>query len=195
MSTGSHGTRGRRAARRARAGLLALLVTAGTACGIQSTDVPVDGGPAPTRATCESPGQGEGTEVYLVCGTSVEAVTRSLDMTSVSGDPVAVAQALLAELQSDPGQAEQAAGFSSDVPPNLEVSGVVHGGEIGTGLRLSQDPADLPAFALVQIVCTFARSELGDGHSVVLSGPPGSTTERPKPYSCSNAMRASSPLR
>jgi hypothetical protein len=46
--------------------------------------------------------------------------------------------------------------------------------------------------ALVQIICTFAHSDpLGNGESVVLSGPPGSSTEQPKAYACSATVRAS----
>jgi hypothetical protein len=185
------------------AGPVVLLLTAVAAgCGIRTTDVPVDGGPAPTRATCDVPAQdGEaGTEVYLVCGSQVASVHRSVDLPGRGGDPAEVAEVaevLLAELQSDPGKEEQAAGFRTHVPSDLEVTSPP-GDTVGTGdaaepvLRLSQGPEDLPVSALVQIICTFAHSEpLGNGQSVVLGGPDGSTSENPKAYTCSAAARAS----
>ncbi len=167
-------------------------LAAGTAgCGIRSTEVPVDAGPAPTRATCDAPAAEAGTEVYLVCGSEVESVLRVVDLPGEGDRPIEVANALLVELKTSPAEEEQAAGFRTDVPPNVTVSA-----RFGTAespvLRLSQGPGELPVSALVQIICTFARSEvLGNGHSVILSGPPGSPNAAPKTYSCSATVRAS----
>ncbi|MFB4194855.1 hypothetical protein [Streptomyces carpaticus] len=182
------------------AACLALAATAG--CGIRSTNVPVDAGPAPSRASCDTametgagtvPGTAvtDVTEVYLVCGTRVEAVPRPVDVTTAGADRVALATALLTELQNDPDEEEQAAGFTSAVPLDLTVTGPV-GDDPGTVLRLSERPSDLPAFALAQIICTFSRVEqLGNGHAVVLGGPADSPDPRPQTYPCSAAMRHS----
>lgn len=168
---------------------VAVLTAVSAGCGIRPTEVPVDAGPAPTQATCDPPTRQEGTNVYLVCGTQVQAVRRTVDL-SRQRDSLDLARALLTELQSEPGHAERAAGFSSDVPPSLSVAGIVDGGAHGPGLRLSQSPAELSAFALVQIVCTFAHSEeFGSDDSVVISGPSGASNEKAMPYSCTAAMR------
>jgi hypothetical protein len=180
------------AVRRSAAVAATLLAVATAGCGIRSTDVPVDGGPAPTRATCDVPTEAEdSTEVYLVCGSRVESVQRAVDLSRHGEDVIALANALLDELRAVPAHEEQAAGFRTDVPPNLEVTGPVGDGP-EPELQLSQGPGDLPVSALVQIICTFAHSDpLGDGEAVVLSGPPGSSTERPKSYACSATVRAS----
>ena len=171
--------------------VLALLALA--ACGIRSTDVPVDAGPAPTRTTCDAPAE-EGTaeartEVYLVCGSRVNAVQRAIELPADPTDRVEVATALLDELQSDPARQERAAGFSSEVPDDLEVSGPA-ANDPAEALRLNKRPSDLPAAALGQIVCTFAHSDsLGDGSTVMLGGPVDSPHGgQPKRYRCSTAM-------
>ncbi|MFF2374228.1 hypothetical protein ACFVUW_07570 [Streptomyces xiamenensis] len=179
----------------------ALLALAGaTGCGIRSTNVPVDAGPAPSRASCDTTMDTSGTdgtvltggaEVFLVCGTRVEAVSRTVDTAAVGSDRLRMATVLLTELQNDPGGDEQAAGFTSAVPLDLAVSGPV-GDDPETVLRLSQRPSELPAFALAQIICTFAGVEgLGNGHAVVLGGPADSPDPRPQTYPCSAAMRHS----
>lgn len=179
---------------------LAAAVLAG--CGIRSVEVPVDAGPAPSRATCVPPGAGAGgTEVFLICGSRVEAVERTVPGATGTdeADPgdeaagarrrVSVATALLAQLQSDPGDAERAAGFTSAVPAGLRVSGPV-GDDPVRVLRLSEHPDRLPAFALVQIICTFARTEpVGDGASVLLGGPPAAGDPEPRGYTCAASLR------
>ena len=183
-------------------GLLSLL--GGLAgCGVRGTDVPVDGGPAPTRASCEAPPAGEGGEpadIYLVCGSRVNPVQRAIDYPAPAGggqarspeERVAVAEALLHELTVTPRREERAAGFDSAVPEDLDVSGPIPGDPAGA-LRLSERPSDLPAFALGQIICTFANSSrLGDGgQTVVLGGPPEQPRGQPRTYSCSTATRTS----
>ncbi|WP_052848768.1 hypothetical protein [Streptomyces avicenniae] len=184
--------------RRYAAGLLAalgvtVLLATATACGIRPTDVPVDAGPAPTRATCDAPPgeDSQDSEVFLVCGSHVNPVRRPLSLGATAQDGAKIAGALLSELQSAPGRNERDAGFTSEVPADLRVSGPVGGDPAGT-LRLSERPAALPATALVQIICTFAANEsLGDGWTVMLGGPPDGKQDRPKTYACSTATRAS----
>ncbi|WP_326598707.1 hypothetical protein [Streptomyces sp. NBC_01803] len=201
------------AARRACAVLLAATAAAAAAgCGIRATDVPVDAGPAPTRASCDIPTEdtaGDGSEIYLVCGSRVQAVSRTVPADGDDGDDgddgrgpesdgngtadddrVAVAEALLAELRADPTPDEQAAGLSSEVPAGLEVSGPVADDPV-PALRLSQRPGDLSRVGLAQIVCTFANDEaLGSsGETVMLGGPADSSLGQPRMYSCATAMR------
>lgn len=180
--------RARRSAKRAIGTAALLLAVVGTGCGIRATDVPVDGGPAPTRVTCDPPARdGEGIDVYLVCGLKVKSVRRSVESLGSGNpqDPTAVANALLDELQTEPAGDEEAAGFHSDVPTGLSLWGPVSGGARPV-VRLSEDPGELSISALLQIICTFAHNDLlGNGQSVTLGGPPGSTSARPKAYPCS----------
>ncbi|MEO3754199.1 hypothetical protein ABGB06_26695 [Streptomyces sp. B6B3] len=170
---------------------LGTLVAGVAGCGIRSTEVPVDGGPAPTRASCDAPAAHNGTEVYLVCGSQVESVVRAVDLPPGKDGPVEVANELLLELKSNPAEEEQAAGFRTEVPANLWVTGGAGDSESPV-IRLSQGPGQLPVSALVQIICTFARNEvLGNGHSVMLSGPPASPSSTPKTYLCSATVRES----
>ncbi|MFR9725815.1 hypothetical protein ACL02R_20975 [Streptomyces sp. MS19] len=173
---------------------VALLLAATTACGIRPTDVPVDAGPAPTRATCDAPPDDtdRASQVFLVCGSHVNPVERPLTLAHPGAQSgVKIATALLTELQSAPGKDERDAGFTSEVPTDLRVTGPVGGDPAGT-LRLSRRPSALPATALVQIICTFAANEsLGDGRSVTLAGPSHTEKDRPKTYACSTATRAS----
>ncbi|MDT0265308.1 hypothetical protein RM844_03275 [Streptomyces sp. DSM 44915] len=186
--SGGHGRR-----RRVALPWLLLATAATTACGIRPTDVPVDAGPAPTRASCDVPaGDEEHAAVFLVCGQRVESVSRPLHAPLTQDeDPSGIAAALLAELQTDPAQGEKTAGFSSDVPDDLAVTRQEPGDQEQV-VRLSQRPNDLPGLALTQIICTFANSEaLGaGGQTVTLGGPPGPGAEKPRTYSCSAAMRS-----
>ncbi|MDT0447024.1 hypothetical protein [Streptomyces johnsoniae] len=181
--------------RAARAAGVLLLTAATVGCGIRATDVPVDAGPAPSRAACDTTPEAEesaaDTEVYLLCGSHVESVARPVDLPAGSEDRVGAAKALLDALQTDPRNEERAAGFTSEVPDDLEVSGPV-ADDPAPALRLSQGPADLTAAALVQIICTFASSDqiAGNGQTVMLGGPAGATAEHePRVYACTNAMR------
>ncbi|GAA1906114.1 lipoprotein [Streptomyces sodiiphilus] len=182
-------------ARRARALLMTVAAVSLAGCGIRSTDVPVDAGPAPSRATCTQPeSNGGGVPVYLVCGSRVEPVERPVALPGQQDDPgarVAMARALLAELQTEPEQEERTAGFSSAVPSRLTVSGPV-GDDPERALRLDPAPGELPAVALVQVICTFAGAQpIGDGLSVLLGGPPDAPGSDPHRYSCSTGLRHS----
>ncbi|GAA3849480.1 hypothetical protein [Streptomyces sedi] len=171
-----------------------LTVAAATGCGIRETDVPVDAGPAPTRASCDAPARGEHhTEIYLVCGQRVESVARVMSAATATepSDYAEVAVALLGQLQNDPEEAEKAAGFTSAVPGHLRVERVEED-ETGRTVRLNRRPSEIPELALTQIICTFAHSASlgGAGETVVLGGPAGADPDKPRTYSCSAAMRS-----
>ncbi|WP_228470873.1 hypothetical protein [Streptomyces alkaliphilus] len=188
-------------------GLALLLALSAAGCGIRSMDVPVDAGPAPSRASCTAPeGAGE-VDVYLVCGSRVESVPRDVPLPDPApfegeapGEPtepaevsaaerLAVAGRLLRELQAEPPEEEQAAGFSSAVPEDLRVTGPL-GSDPERLLRLSLHPDDLPAFALVQIICTFAHTRpVGDGTSVLLAGPAETEDREARGYTCASSLR------
>ncbi|UED84497.1 hypothetical protein [Streptomyces profundus] len=178
-----------RATRLALAGLLAATTAVG--CGIRPTDVPVDAGPAPTRASCDAPaGEADHAEIYLVCAQRLTSVTRYLPSTMTGGlNRTEVAGALLREMQNEPARAERTAGFSSAVPDDLEIASPAAEDPEGV-VRLSERPKELPALALDQIICTFAKSELGNGQTVTLGGPPGPHSEKPQTYSCAAAKRS-----
>ncbi|NJQ06935.1 hypothetical protein [Streptomyces lonarensis] len=180
---------GRPGASAAVAAAVLTLATAG--CGIRSMDVPVDDGPAPTRASCAAPGDAGGTEVFLVCDSRVESVERELDRQPPE-DPeqrIALANALLGELQGDPPDEERAAGFSTNVPGDLRVTGAA-GEQDEPLLRLNWHPDDLPAFALAQVICTFAQSEVfADDAPVTLGGPDAETDRQDRQYTCTSAVR------
>ncbi|UCM90004.1 hypothetical protein [Streptomyces marincola] len=170
-----------------------LLTAASVGCGIRATDVPVDAGPAPSRATCDTEsggGEDDTLDVYLLCGSHVESVARPGDLPAGEDDRVAVAGALLDELQADPADTELAAGFTSEVPADLEVAGP-RDDDPDPALRLSRGPADLTSAALVQIICTFAGDDriAGTGRTVMLGGPANAAESEPRIYSCTNAMR------
>ncbi|SFL22921.1 hypothetical protein [Streptomyces pini] len=191
---------------RASAAVLAALALGG--CGIRSTPVPVDAGPAPSRASCAAPaaeegrGPGDGSvraDVFLVCGGTVSAVERTVapggsESGSESGPDARLetARELLEELRRNPSRAEREAGFGSSVPGDLEVTGPGDGDPGGT-LRLSRDPGGLPSFALAQIVCTLTgTAAAGRDGSVVLGGPVRDDGgEPPLRYSCTDALRGS----
>lgn len=186
--------------RRARAGrprastavAVAVLTLTTAGCGIRSMDLPVDDGPAPTRANCAAPGESGGTEVFLVCDSRVESVERELDGTGPPEDPaqrIALANALLGELQGDPPDEERAAGFSTNVPGDLRVTAAAGDGG-GPVLRLNWHPDDLPAFALAQVICTFAQSEVfAEDAPVTLGGPDVETDRQDRQYTCTSAVR------
>lgn len=171
------------------------LACALSGCGIQSTPVPVDAGPAPTRVSCalpDRPEPGDGTafgaatvRLYLVCSQRLSPVRRAIRGRRIGH--VETARLLLGELETDPDPAEEKAGFSSEVPDGLGVTGPDPGDPPGA-LRLDQDPVQLPSYAVGQLVCTFADTEAGaSGDSVVLGGPrAGSATRR---YTCDDALR------
>ncbi|WKX70797.1 hypothetical protein [Streptomyces sp. XD-27] len=175
-------------------GALALLLAG---CGIRGTSVPVDAGAAPSRVSCETPAEDRSTHqagavpvtVFLVCASQLHTVQRSSRNADAyaADEPLRAARDLLEQLQEQPSAAEAEAGFDTQVREDLEVSGPAEGDPART-LRLSLPPADLPAAALAQVVCTFAGSAASGGqHEVLLSGP-----DREEPvqrYECSAHLR------
>ncbi|MEW2178009.1 hypothetical protein AB0890_16970 [Streptomyces sp. NPDC005406] len=186
--------RGRRPAAALAAAALCAVLAAG--CGIRTTSVPVDAGPAPSRVPCAMPAedittqaqQGIPVQIYLVCASELVTVDRSAQVPETASDRLRIARALLDELRLEPPAAEERAGFSTHVPAALRIGGPVTGDPKGT-LRLSEQPEDLPSEALAQIVCTYAESEslVPDG-SVTLGGPGGYP---PRAYLCTAETKAS----
>ncbi|MFI8289055.1 hypothetical protein ACIGBL_07890 [Streptomyces sp. NPDC085614] len=187
-----------RARRAGRAGVTAAALVGiafASGCGIRTTSVPVDAGAAPTRVACSVDGEdvaaqaaGVPVRVFLVCGSQLEAVERSAPLPDekTGGDPVRTASALLAQLQGEPSESEQQAGFSTAVKGPLVVTGGHRGDPVGT-LRLSRQPEDLTTTALSQIVCTFAGSSAGAGGDTVVLGGPGAYP--PRRYHCTAELR------
>jgi hypothetical protein len=192
--------KGRTRTRTPRAAAALALLTALTAavvlggCGIRTTQVPVDAGPAPSRAPCEvsgvditpqaQPQGGVPVRVYLVCASQLESVDRTARIPEEKAvdSHVQVAQALLDELLKEPSSPEHEAGFATYVRGPLVVTGPRKDDPAGT-LRLSRQPEDLPAPTLAQIVCTFAESKAATTDGSVLLGGPGEYA--PQGYRCS----------
>ncbi|MFI0979827.1 hypothetical protein ACH4SP_22845 [Streptomyces sp. NPDC021093] len=177
------------------AALVALAATAG--CGIRTTQVPVDAGAAPSRVSCDVPAKsaeeqaqtGSTVRVFLVCGAGLVSVQRvvAVPEEAMAADRMRAARSLLDELQRDPSEEEEQAGFSTDVRGSLTVSGPRTGDPKQT-LRLSRQPDDLPPHALAQIVCTYSGSAADDGGgSVELGGP---SEDPPRKYQCTAALKA-----
>ncbi|MER5274831.1 hypothetical protein ABT025_03610 [Streptomyces sp. NPDC002809] len=186
--------RGRRPAAALAGAVLCAVLAAG--CGIRTTSVPVDAGPAPSRVPCAMPAEdittqaqlGIPVQVYLVCASELVTVDRTVQVQETASDRLRIARALLDELRREPPGAERQAGFSTHVPAALRVGGPRTGDPKGT-MRLSEQPEDLPSEALAQIVCTYTESEslVHDG-SVTLGGP-GSYA--PRAYLCTTETKAS----
>lgn len=183
----------RRAARRvAGAAALAAALLAG-GCGIRTTTVPVDAGPAPSRLSCLVPRVGTAPEsatalrqVYLVCAAQVTPVKRSVAVPARPSDRLTSVRALLDQLRREPLTAETRSGFATAVPPSLAVTGPWKGDPRGA-LRLSQPLDELPSFTLAQIVCTFAAAtDLFPARTVVLGG---SAAGPPRAYTCTPDLR------
>ncbi|MET9875983.1 hypothetical protein ABZZ36_15335 [Actinacidiphila glaucinigra] len=186
------------AARRRRAPLLALLgVVLLAGCGIRTTSVPVDAGPAPSRVSCAVPDEeasatatasasprGLTARVYLVCSAQVAGVNRSVRTEGL--DQLGVAVLLLRELQRKPRGGESSAGFTTAVQGDLAVEGPRRGDPRGS-LRLSAPLGDLPPFALAQLVCTYAGSGAGAGSGGVLLG--GSDDTPVRRFTCTGDLR------
>ncbi|MFI6015862.1 hypothetical protein ACIBAG_45080 [Streptomyces sp. NPDC051243] len=187
--------------RTARAGRL-LTLSALTAallagCGIRSTEVPTDFGPAPSRVHCSLSGpdvstqasRGLPVQVFLLCGSQLVAVERTVRVPDGSPDSerrVLVAQGLLDELEETPSADEKEAGYTTDVRGAMTVNGP-RPGDPDEALRLSTPPTDLTSYALAQIVCTFSDSTAAEGDgSVILGGP---TDEPPRRYECTDEVR------
>ncbi|MFJ2767533.1 hypothetical protein [Streptomyces sp. NPDC087300] len=183
--------------RRIRGAVTGLVLAAALAgCGIRSTEVPTDFGPAPSRMPCVmsnsalSPQSGDGVpvQVFLVCASQLVTVDRSVQIRTDKGtaDRVRIAQTLLDELATPPADQEKQAGFVTDVRAGTTVAGPGDDDPEGT-LRFSTPPADLSAFALAQIVCTLADSAAADDHSVIMGGPVGTPLLR---YECTQEVRS-----
>jgi hypothetical protein len=168
-------------------------------CGIRTTSVPVDAGPAPSRVTCAQPAapptplpDAVTRKVYLVCSGQIAPVQRAVRVADPAGGRGAretLARELIALLQASPRAAESAAGFYSAVPVGLEVVAPLRGDPADT-LRLSQAADDLPSFVLGQVVCTLAAdAALAPGGSVVLGGP--DSGDELRRYSCTPDLRTS----
>ncbi|KUJ67047.1 hypothetical protein ACZ90_31150 [Streptomyces albus subsp. albus] len=183
---------------RLRAGALGLAGLLLAGCGIRGTSVPVDAGPAPSRASCEAPGEGRFSQLpgrvpltaFLMCASQVRAVHRSaqLEDAQTSAEPLRIARELLEQLQEEPTAAEAQAGFGTEVPTDLQVYGPAKG-DPPHALRLNRQPEELAPFALAQLVCTFSASAAtaDRNRSVVLGGPEG--TVPLQRYTCGQNLR------
>ncbi|MEO3762800.1 hypothetical protein [Streptomyces sp. B8F3] len=161
-----------------------------TGCGIRPTSVPVDAGSAPSRAECAPGGPSPAARsadgetlraVYLVCGTQLAPVPRSVP-DDLAGTELAAR--LLRELEREPREDEKQAGYSTAVS-GLRVTDGLSGDPAGT-VRLSRDPQGLGSPMLAQIVCTYAA---GEERTAVLAGPDAG--DPPYTYRCTDdALRA-----
>jgi hypothetical protein len=163
-------------------------------CGIRTTTVPVDAGPAPSRVSCAAPKVPATPEpdavvrrVYLVCSMQIAPVGRDVPVRDGRIDRLTQVRALVSQLQISPRQDETRAGFSTAVPGTLEVT-VPTTNDPKSALRLNMPLDELPSFALAQIVCTLTGDSLitPDG-KVVLGGPPPDSKLRS--YSCTSDLR------
>jgi len=169
-----------------------------TGCGIRSTQVPTDFGPAPSRVPCALSGpdistqssRGVPVQVFLLCSAQLVTVDRSVsipDGTAEAARRVLVAQGLLDELAETPATPEQQAGYTTDVRGGMTVSGPSDKDPEDT-LRLSTPPEKLTSSALAQIVCTFSDSAAArDDGSVILGGPAPSPL---RSYECTPEVRS-----
>ncbi|MDX3115782.1 hypothetical protein [Streptomyces scabiei] len=168
-------------------------------CGIRATEVPTDFGPAPSRVRCslaepdvttQSARAGVPVQVFLLCGSSLVAVDRSVRVPDGAADSARralVAQGLLDELAESPSAAEKEAGYTTDVRGGMTVRGPRPRDPDDT-LRLSTPPGTLTSYALAQLVCTFSDSAAAEGDgSVVLGGPGASPVRR---YACTDEVRS-----
>lgn len=173
--------------------LLAVLVTG---CGIRSTEVPTDFGAAPSRVPCALSGpdlttqssQGVPAQIFLVCGSQLVTVERTVTIPSgkAETDRVRVAQALLEELAETPTASERQAGYSTSVRDGMTVT--ARRKDPRAALRLSIPPEDLTSYALAQLVCTLAGSAAAsDDGSVTLGGPGSGALRR---YECTDEARS-----
>jgi hypothetical protein len=178
------------------AGLAAALLGG---CGIRATEVPTDFGPAPSRVRCslaepevttQSTRAGVPVRVFLLCGSSLVAVDRSVRVPDGAADSARralVAQGLLDELAESPSAAEKEAGYTTDVRGGMTVRGPGPR-DPDDALRLSARPGSLTSYALAQLVCTFSDSAAAEGDgSVILGGPDSAPVRR---YACTDEVRS-----
>ncbi|KOG30463.1 hypothetical protein [Streptomyces resistomycificus] len=177
---------------------LPLLAAVLTGCGIRATEVPTDFGPAPSRVRCSlsepdvstQASRGLPVQVFLLCGSSLVAVDRTLrvpDGTADSARRVLVAQGLLDELAATPSAAEKEAGYTTDVRGGMTVTGP-RADDPQDALRLSTAPGELTSYSLAQLVCTFSDSAAAEGDGSVILGGPG--REPLRRYECTDEVRS-----
>ena len=177
--------------------VLPVLAVLLAGCGIRSTEVPTDYGPAPSRMRCSlaEPDGSDATpglpvRVFLLCGSSLVSVDRAVRVPDGAADTarrVLVAQGLLDQLAAQPSATEKQAGYTTDVPAGITVKGPRHGDPEDT-LRLGTAPGDLTSYARAQVICTFADSAAAEGDgSVILAGP---DDRAPRRYTCTDEVRA-----
>ncbi|WP_037912658.1 hypothetical protein [Actinacidiphila yeochonensis] len=172
--------------------VLGLVLLSG--CGIRTTSVPVDAGPAPTRVSCAAPrppakpDPSEVTrQVFLVCSMQVTPVSRNLTLPDSRVDWYGRVQQLISQIQFSPRPEEAKAGFSSAVPASLELAGPREG-DPASSLRLNQAPSALPPFALAQIVCTLTSDAMVAPDRAVAIGGPG-PSDGLRSYTCTSDLR------
>ncbi len=130
------GTRPRRAptdASRPPPPSLPLLAVLLAGCGIRSTQVPTDFGPAPSRVPCALSGQdittqsshGIPVQVFLICSGQLVTVDRSVRIPDGTAEGVrrVLGGAGSDELAETPSTPEQQAGYTTDVRGGMTVSG------------------------------------------------------------------------
>ena len=156
-----------RTTRRTRTALLGvpLLAVALAGCGIRSTEVPTEFGPAPSRVPCTLSGPDLGTQssrgilvqVFLLCSSQLVRVDRTVRIAAgtAATERVRAAQALVDELIEDPSAVEKQAGYTTNVREGMTVAGP-RPDDPEDALRLSIAPASLTPYALAQIICTFS---------------------------------------
>ncbi|WP_263169898.1 hypothetical protein [Streptomyces sp. SCSIO ZS0520] len=176
------------------AGVLGALLAG---CGIRPTEVPTDYGAAPSRASCtlsapetgaRSAEDGIPVQIFLVCASQLVLADRSAQLPErpASADRLRVARALLDQLERLPSATERQVGYTTDIR-RLTVRGPRSGDPTDT-LRLSTAPEDLSAFALAQLVCTYANSAAADDRGgVTLGGPEAEPLRR---YECPAEVRS-----
>ncbi|WP_329135766.1 hypothetical protein OG552_22750 [Streptomyces sp. NBC_01476] len=187
---------GRTAVRTAAGSLAVVAVALLAGCGIRSTTVPVDAGPAPSRMFCAAPrlpatppAETVIREVYLVCtGMQVASVQRDVTLRDNARLTAwSLARELITQLQISPRADETKAGFRTTVPGNNLFLLEPQDGDPKGALRLSEPLDELPSFALAQIVCTLTADALvAPEHAVVLGGPDGDELRR---YTCTSDLR------
>jgi hypothetical protein len=194
-------TMGRATVRRLCAAVALAVGLAGplAGCGIRATEVPTDFGPAPSRVRCsltdtvvstQSGRAGVPVQVFLLCGSSLVAVDRSVrvpDGAAGSARRALVAQGLLDQLAETPSAAEKEAGYTTDVRGGMSVVGP-RPKDPDDALRLSTSPGSLTSYALAQLVCTFSDSAAAEGDGSVILGGPG--REPVRRYACTDEVRS-----
>jgi hypothetical protein len=122
----------------------------------------------------------DGAVLFLVCNSQVTQVVRE---DRLSGDYPTVARALLDRLKSAPLKDEKEDGYQTAVPDTLSLTEGRDDDPKRT-LRLSVRLAQLPDYALGQLVCTFSSNLLAGG-PVVLGGKEDAP---PRRFTCTSTL-------